>query len=91
MMNTRLTVHPLLYLGLCNWLLHKIFLRLFSFQDDGVLCGFRAGASGDAHDLAIKDLSAGVTRFADRDAIVERYEEGVGIPVKRRMWSAMRV
>ena len=68
---TRLTVHPLLHFGLCYRLFHEIFLRICNFRDYGVLCGFRAGAGGDGHHLAIDNPSASFIRVTDRDAIVE--------------------
>ena len=42
----------------------------------------------DGQNLAIKDLSVAFIYVADRDAIVERHEKGVGIPVKTRTLSA---
>ena len=41
--------------------------------------------------MAIDEPSAGITGVADRNAIVERDEEGIGIPVKWQMQSIMCV
>ena len=86
MTTTRLTVHPLLHFGLCCRFLRKIFLSLYSFQDYVVCCGFRAGGGGgNGHHFAINNPAAGFIRVTDRDTIIERHEEGVGIPVKTQM------
>jgi len=88
MTTTRLTDNPLLYFGLRYRfkLPHEIFLGLFSFCDHGLCHGFRAGVVADAgarHIFAINHPSAGSTiRVADRDAIVERHEESIGVSVK---------
>jgi hypothetical protein len=61
---------------------HEIFLGLFSFRDHG----FRAGVVADAgarNILAINHPSTGTIRVANRDAIVERHKEGVGVSVKK--------
>jgi hypothetical protein len=64
---------------------------LLDIQDD-ICCGFRAvGAAGESHHLAFDGPSTGTMRVANRDTIVERHKERVGIPVKRRMRSAMFV
>ncbi len=54
-----------------------------SFEEHGVRGGFGASTAGERRALAI-DGCAGTIRFTNRDAIVERHEEGVGIPVKKR-------
>ena len=53
--------------------------------------GLRAGTARDGQNLEIKDLSVAFIRVADRDAIIERHEKGVRIPVKTRTLSAMSV
>src|SRR6267154_6476468 len=90
MTTTRLTDNPLLHFGL--WyrfkLPHEILTGLFSFRDHGVCRGFRAGVVADAGPGArnilaiINHPSAGTIRVADRDAIVERHKESVGVSVK---------
>jgi hypothetical protein len=56
-----------------------------------VLLGFQErGVRWLRRELAI-DVFARTIRIAIRDAIVERYEEGIGISVKRGIQSAMRV
>ena len=70
---------------------HEIFLRASSFRGHG-LCCFQAGVvarGGARHTLAIIYPSAGTIRIADRNAIVERYEERVGVSVKKRIRSAV--
>jgi hypothetical protein len=70
---------------------HKIFLRLSRFQGHG-LCGVREGTASEArHRLAFDKPSAGIIQIAERNAIVEGHEEGVGIPAKGQMPSAMCV
>jgi hypothetical protein len=87
---TCLTVYALLHSGLCNPFLHAIVLRLFRFQNYNVRCGSWVGAaSGTQLYFAIHNRSAGFTILADRDSIVERHEEGVGISAKWRMRSTM--
>jgi hypothetical protein len=88
MTTTRLTDNPLLFVGL--WyrfkLPHEIFLGLFSFHDTGLCRGSRAGVVADAggHNIfAINHPSAGTIRVADRDAIVERHKESIGVSVKK--------
>jgi hypothetical protein len=43
----------------------------------------------ECHHIAIDGASAGTKSIADRDTIVEGHEEGVGIPVRWQMRSAM--
>ena len=89
-MTTRLTDNPLLYIGL--WyrfkLPHEFFLGLFSFREHGLRRGFWAGVVADAgaRDLSILVIdhrSAGAVRVANRDAIVERDKESIGVSVKK--------
>ena len=85
---TRLTLHPILYFGLCYRLIHATFLRFLRFQDYGVSCGSCAGAGFEGrHRLQIDDRSPSFIIVADRNAIIERYQEGVRITIKRRMRS----
>jgi hypothetical protein len=87
----QLTAPPLLYFDLYN-LIHAKVLRLYSFQYFGARCEYWAGtASADRHHLAIDDRSAGFIRVADQGAIVERHEEGVGMPAKKRKRSTVYV
>ena len=87
---TRLTVYHLLYFGLCNKFIQATFLGIFGFQDYGVRCGSWVGTAFKVHHhLAIDYRSAGFILVADRDAIVERHQEGVGVPAKGRMSSTM--
>jgi hypothetical protein len=66
MMITRLTIHPLLYFGLCYQFIRVILLRLYRFQDYGVRCDFWAGSASETrHHLAIDDRTAGFIRIAD--------------------------
>jgi hypothetical protein len=90
MTNARLTDNPLLYFGL--WyrfqLPHQIFLGLFNFRvrDHGLCRGFRAGVVADAgarNILAINQPSVDTMRVADRDAIVERHKESIGVSVNK--------
>jgi hypothetical protein len=88
MTTTQLTDIPLLYVNL--WyrfkLPHEIFLGLFSFRDYSLCHGFRAGVVADAGALNIltnHHPSTGTIRVADRDAIVERHKERVGVSVKK--------
>ena len=68
---------------------HRALLPLLGIQQYTIRCGFRAVAAGiRRRHLAIDGPSA---RIADRDTIVERYKEGVGIPVERQTRSAMCV
>lgn len=91
----QLTAPLLLYFDLYN-LIHASVLRLHRFQDFGVRCEPRAGTravseSAARHHLAIDDRSAGFIRVANQGAIVERHEEGVGMPAKMRKRSAIYV
>ena len=88
MTTTRPTDNPLLHLDL--WyrfkLPHEILLGLFSFCDHGLCRGFRAGVIADAgarNILAINLPSVVTIRVADRDAIVERHKESIGVSVKK--------
>ena len=63
---------------------------LLDFQERDVRCGFWAVAAVGRHELAI-DGFARTIRIPNRDVIVERHEEGIGIPVKREIQSALRV
>jgi hypothetical protein len=90
MTTTGLTDNPLIYFGLwCRFKLpHEFFLGLFSFCDHGLCRGFRAGVVADAGArnlsiLAVGHRFAGTVRVADRDAIVERYKESIGVSVKK--------
>ena len=88
MTNARLTDNPLLYFGLWYWfkLPHEIFLGLFNFRDYGLCRGFWARVVADAgvrKIFAINHPSVDTIRVADRDAVVERYKEGIGVSVKR--------
>ena len=88
MTTTWLTVHPLLHFDPSNWLVHAIVLRLFKFQDYGVGCGSWVGIASAAQlHIVIDDHSVGFILIADRDSIVERHEEGIGIPAKERVQS----
>jgi len=74
------------YFGFCYLLPHEIFLGLFGFRDHGLCIGFRAGVvavTGARNILTINHPTAGTIRVADRDAIVERHKEGVGVSVKK--------
>lgn len=65
-----------------------------SFRNRGLCRGFQAGVvayAGTLNILAIYYPSMGSIRVADRDAIVERNEERVGVSVKKRIRSAMWV
>lgn len=80
---TRLTLP---YFGFCYRLAHEIFLGFFSFRDPGLCRGFQEGAvaDGGAHNiLAVNHPTAGTVRVADRDTIVERNKESVGVSVKK--------
>ena len=86
---TRLTVNTLLYFGLWYQLILEMFWRPFRYQGHG-LCGFRKGTVSETqtrHHLAIDEPSVGSIRVPDRDAVVERNEEGIRIPVEGRMKS----
>jgi len=90
MTTTRLTDNPLLYFGL--WYRFKlpdeIFRGLFRFCNHSLSRGFQVGVVADAgaarcrNILGINHPSAGTIRVADRDAIVERHEESIGVSVK---------
>ena len=70
---------------------HELLLALFGIQDYDIRCRFRlAVAAGEPRHLVV-DGPTGTLGVADRDTIIERHKERVGIPVKRRMWSAMFV
>ena len=74
---TRLTLFSsLLYFGFCDWSSHV--REMVRVPGSEIMHGFRT----------IDDPSAGTIRVANRDAIVERYEEGVGVSIRRRMLSA---
>ena len=84
MMITRLTIHPLLYFGLTYQFIRVIPIRLYRYHDYGVRCDFWAGSGSETrHHLVIDDRTAGFIRIADRDSIIERHEEGVGIAVEK--------
>lgn len=86
MIITRLNVNPLLYFGLYYQFARAIFLMLNRFRDHGVRCDFWVGsASGARHYLEIDDHSASFISIANGNSIVERHEEGVGIPAKGGM------
>jgi hypothetical protein len=70
--------------GFSYRLSHKIFLGPSSFRDRDLCCDFWAGAvPGARHRLKIDDPIAGTIRVVDRNAIVERHREGVGVSVKK--------
>ena len=70
---------------------YAVILVLLGIQDYNICCAFRAVAAGESHQLAFDGPTTGTIRVANRDTIVERHKERVGIPVKRRMRSAMFV
>jgi hypothetical protein len=88
MTTARLTYNPLLYVDF--WyrfkLTHEIFLGHFSFRNHGLCRGYRAGVVADAgarNIFAINHPSVSTKRVADRDAVVERHKESIGVPVKK--------
>ena len=88
MANAWLTDNPLLYFGLGYRfkLPHEIFLGLFNFRDHGLCRRYRAGVVADARArnvLATNHSSVDTIRVADRDSIVERHKESIGVSVKR--------
>ena len=83
---TGLTLHPILYTGLCERSIHATVLRFLRFQNYGVGCGTCADTAFEArYRLEIDDRSTGFIVVTDRDAIVERYQECVRITVKKAM------
>ena len=91
MTNTRLTNNPFRYVGLWYWfkLPHEIFLWLISFRGHGLRRRFRARVIVYAgrwarNILEINHPFAGTIRVADRDAIVERHKESIGVSVKAK-------
>jgi hypothetical protein len=68
---------------------HGMLLVLLGIREYDIRCAFRAVAAGERRHSAIGGPSTGAIRVADRYTIVKRHEEGVGIPVKRQMRSAM--
>ena len=57
---------------------------LLGIQEYDIRSSFRAIAAWERRHLAI-DGPLGTIRITDRDTIVERHKEGVGIPFKRRI------
>jgi hypothetical protein len=72
---------------------HEILLLTFQVDGVAVCCSIRTGSAntGGYRGLTIDSSPAGTIRVADRDTIIERYKEGVGVSIKRRMQLVMYV
>jgi hypothetical protein len=74
------------HFSFCYWLASEIFPGFFCFRDRSLCREFQAGVVADAGArdiLAINHPTAGIISIADRDAIVERHKESVGVSVKK--------
>jgi len=74
------------YFGFYYRWAREIFLGFFSSCNHGLCRGFRAGVVADAgaHNiLAVNYPTAGTVRVADRDTIIKRNKEGIGVSVKK--------
>jgi hypothetical protein len=70
---------------------HEILHLTFQVDGVAVCCSIRTGtaSTGECCGLTIDSSSVGTIRVADRDTIIERYKEGVGVSIKRRVQSVM--